>query len=144
MSTASPFAKKLGELLAGVRHSRFFKPFIFFSNKCLYEPMQKIIFYNEATEKFASEHPTLVALSILFVIYVLVLLMAHCCHVLFLKIHGPSRWHLASRDLEQSARERQAAPKRRASAKRKASVESQDSKEIPKGTASRRKSKKDQ
>eukprot|EP01055_Gregarina_sp_Pseudo9_P000773 Gregarina_sp_Pseudo_9__772@NODE_1495_length_1547_cov_28_313660_g1385_i0_p2_GENE_NODE_1495_length_1547_cov_28_313660_g1385_i0NODE_1495_length_1547_cov_28_313660_g1385_i0_p2_ORF_typecomplete_len136_score28_37DUF5527/PF17665_1/0_36_NODE_1495_length_1547_cov_28_313660_g1385_i0271678 len=135
MSAASePFLTRLGATLAGLKDARVLQPFIWFSNTCLYEPMRKVIFYNAATEKFADEHPTITALSILLVIYILVLLLAHLTHMIFLKVHGPSRWHLAAEDLRAS---RQPAPKRRASRKESAPKE-------PAARGGRRKSKKDQ
>lgn len=121
MSTnIEPFVKRLAATLGSLRDSRIVQPFFWFSDKCLYQPVHRIIFYNSATEKFADEHPTLTAFGILLVVYALVLLLAHLLHKLFLKIHGPSRWHLAAQDIRQSRSRQAAAPKRRATSKKEA------------------------
>eukprot|EP01053_Blabericola_migrator_P000601 Blabericola_migrator_1__600@NODE_1147_length_5278_cov_121_056227_g781_i0_p3_GENE_NODE_1147_length_5278_cov_121_056227_g781_i0NODE_1147_length_5278_cov_121_056227_g781_i0_p3_ORF_typecomplete_len148_score26_01FAM176/PF14851_6/0_029Protocadherin/PF08374_11/0_12_NODE_1147_length_5278_cov_121_056227_g781_i038434286 len=68
----------------------------------LYDPVRGAVYYNDATKSFAAKYPSVTALIIVGVISLICLGIFHALHMLFLRIHGPSRFHLASEDLARS------------------------------------------
>eukprot|EP01057_Protomagalhaensia_wolfi_P000330 Protomagalhaensia_wolfi_Nauph_80__329@NODE_1184_length_1671_cov_149_034926_g908_i0_p2_GENE_NODE_1184_length_1671_cov_149_034926_g908_i0NODE_1184_length_1671_cov_149_034926_g908_i0_p2_ORF_typecomplete_len151_score26_36RhlB/PF12300_8/0_21Stm1_N/PF09598_10/6_9_NODE_1184_length_1671_cov_149_034926_g908_i09441396 len=97
----------------------------------IYNPLYKLVYYNDSVEKFAAAHPGLFALGIVFTISLILLALVHLLHLLILGVWGGpnSKWH--EEEITHGRRPK-TQPKKRASTKEAAKTAKAAAKEAAK------------